>query len=311
MAHEIETMAYAGETPWHGLGKLVPADLAPEQMLKAADLDWTVEKVPAFIDYNGDKINTGTEALVRSTDGKVLTMVSENWNPVQNQEAFEFFNDFVTAGDMSMHTAGSLRGGKVVWALAKVHDGFSLFGGDEVESYLLFTNPHEFGRSIDVRFTPIRVVCNNTLTLALNKQSDFQVKLSHRRAFDADTAKLTLGIAKEKLDQYKEMAQFLGKKFFNEATLKEYFKRVFPKTTDPNAIDLSRNAELAMSVMDSQPGANFAEGSWWQPFNAVTYVVDHKLGRNADNRLYNSWYGLTRNTKLRALETAVEFAEAA
>lgn len=311
MAHEIETMAYAGEVPWHGLGKAVPADLAPDQMLKAADLDWTVNKVPAFVDYNGQRINTGSEALIRSTDGKVLTMVSENWNPVQNEEAFEFFNDFVVAGDMQMHTAGSLRGGKVVWALAKVNEGFSLFGGDDVESYLLFTNPHEFGRSIDVRFTPIRVVCNNTLTLSLNTKSEFQVKMSHRRAFDPESAKLALGIAKEKLDQYKEMAQFLGKKFYNEETLKAYFKKVFPKTTDPNAIDLSRNAELAMSVMESQPGAKFAEGSWWQPFNAITYIVDHKLGRSADNRLYNSWYGLTRNTKLKALETAVEFAEAA
>jgi phage/plasmid-like protein (TIGR03299 family) len=311
MSALVETMAYAGEVPWHGLGTKVPHDLAPAQMLRSAGLDWTVNKVPAFIEVDSIKVNTGTQALIRSTDNSILTMVSDNWNPVQNEEAFEFFHDFVASGDMQMHTAGSLREGKVVWGLAKVNDGFELFGGDNVESFLLFTNPHEFGRSIDIRFTPIRVVCNNTLTLALGSKSDYQIKLSHRRAFDPDTAKTALGIAKEKLDQYKQMAEFLGSKRFKKDSLKDYFNIVFPRTTAKENKELSRNAALAMSVLELQPGSKYAEGSWWQPFNAVTFLVDHKLGRNPDNRLYNSWYGLTRNTKLKALETAVEFAEAA
>jgi len=119
--------------------------------------------------------------LFRSSDGKILSVVSGDWNPVQNHEAFEFFNDFVMAGDMKMHTAGSLREGKNVWALAKVNDDFEILGGDKVEPYLLFSNPHEYGKCIDVRFTAIRVVCNNTLTLALGSTSDLVVRLNHRR----------------------------------------------------------------------------------------------------------------------------------
>ena len=143
MAHEVETMAYAGDTPWHGLGKRVIADLTPVQMLEAADLNWQVEKIPAYADVRGKQIYVGKDALVRSTDGRVLDTVSQDWNPVQNETAFEFFNEFVMAGDMEMHTAGSLKSGEIVWALAKVKDSFELFNGDKVDSYLLFSNPHQ------------------------------------------------------------------------------------------------------------------------------------------------------------------------
>ncbi len=120
----IESIAYSGETPWHGLGKAVPADLSPAQMLEAADLDWTVEKIPTFAKIDGKQIYTGKDALVRSSDNSILDVVSKDWNPLQNHDAFEFFNDFVVSGDMAMHTAGSLRDGQIVWALAKVKESF-------------------------------------------------------------------------------------------------------------------------------------------------------------------------------------------
>ena len=86
MAHLIETMAYAGEVPWHGLGVKVPADLAPEQMLRKAELDWQVRKEPAFATVDGKRVNVGWSALVRDTDSKILDVVSNDWNPVQNSE---------------------------------------------------------------------------------------------------------------------------------------------------------------------------------------------------------------------------------
>ena len=97
------------------------------------------------IQFNGELVPTGQKSLVRSTDGKILTNVGENWTPVQNEEAFNFFGEYVLAGNMEMHTAGSLKGGQMVWALAKVKDSFELFGGDKVDSYLLFSNPHQYG----------------------------------------------------------------------------------------------------------------------------------------------------------------------
>ena len=317
MAHEIEfvngkaQMAYAGDLPWHGLGTRVPDDLTPEQMLEAAGLNWEVEKIEAFAKVGGKNVSVDRSALVRKTDNKILGVVSNDWNPVQNSDAFEFFNDFIAEGDMEMHTAGSLRGGQIVWALAKVKDGFSLFGGDEVESYLHFTNFHQYGYSTDVRFTPIRVVCNNTLTLSLNTKVERMVKISHRREFDGDNVKLMLGIAAEKLAKYKEMAQFLGSKRYTNENVVDYFKRIFPVSGGDNAKkEISKNANVALGVLDTQPGAEFARGSWWQAFNTVTYLTDHLAGRTADTRLASAWYGYNKNLKTKALETALEMAEA-
>ena len=325
MAHELEimengeaAMAYAGDLPWHGLGKKVPNDLSPEQMLKAANLDWTVERRPMFFKSDKGDVLTNSCALVRSTDEKLLTVVSNQWNPVQNKDAFEFFSDFVNAGDMEMHTAGSLKSGQIVWAMAKIKDSFELFGGDTVEGHLLFTNPHQFGRSIDIRFTPIRVVCNNTLSFALNAESKSAVKVNHRSQFDADEVKAMLGIASEKLASYKEQAAFLGSKKYQKETIIEYFNRVFPTLSkdqtlknDLRKAPISRQAEEAVAVLHTQPGARFAEGSWWQAFNTITYLTDHKLGRSGDTRLTSAWYGQNRIKKEKALDLAIEYAEAA
>ena len=318
MAHLVETMAYAGEVPWHGLGVPVSNDLTPAQMMEKAGLDWRVDEVDCYIKTRNGEVKTGQKALVRSTDDRILTTVGENWNPVQNSEAFEFFSEYVLAGDMEMHTAGSLKDGQMTWALAKVKDSFELFKGDKVDSYLLFSNPHQYGKSIDIRFTPIRVVCNNTLTFSLEQQAEKSVKVGHRVAFDASEVKRALGIATSKLNTYKEMAQFLGSKRYTQDNVIEFFNTVFPRTADKRvqgkalAVDtLSRNAKFCYDALEVQPGAEYAEGSWWQAFNAVTYVTDHVQGRNSDNRLYSNWFGGNELRKRNALKKALEMAEAA
>jgi|TARA_R110000822_G_C15224640_1_gene484656 phage/plasmid-like protein (TIGR03299 family) len=321
MAHMVETMAYAGQLPWHGLGTRVSENISVDDMLKESGLDWEVQKVPAYAELNGQKIASGHDMLIRTSDNTALDMVSGNWNPVQNAEAFDFFREFVEAGDMEMHTAGSLQDGKRVWCLAKVKDSFTINGNDKVDSYMLLTNPHMYGRAVDIRFTPIRVVCNNTLTLSLGQKSDYQVSMSHKKAFDAEEAKSLLGIAKEKLNQYEQMATFLSAKRWTDETLKQYLAVVFPNT-NPNAkmktFDVkdfdqyaSKNAKRALEVMPSQPGAEMGRGSFWQAYNAVTYLTDHELGRSADSRLASAWYGLNKVKKVKALETAIKFAEAA
>lgn len=322
MAHEIEfidgiaQMAYVGETPWHGLGKSVPADLTPEQMLEAAGLNWEVKKYPTFAvldESDPDSvIETGQSALVRLSDKKMLDVVSDDWNPVQNAEAFEFFNEFVMAGDMEMHTAGSLKGGQIIWGLAKIKESFELFKGDKIDSYLLFSNFHKYGFSTDVRFTPIRVVCNNTLTLSLHSKVERMVKISHRKQFNPADVKDMLGIATDKLQKYKEMAQFLGSKKAKTENIIEYFERIFPLTTKSEEENKrSKNANIALSIIDTQPGAEYAQGTWWQPFNAVTFMTDHVVGRSNDSRLTSAWYGYNKGLKTKALELAVEMAEAA
>lgn len=307
MAHMLETMAYAGEVPWHGLGHKVPSDLSTEQMMKAAQLDWTVQKIPAFVNIDNESQAIDAAALVRSSDNKILDVVSSDWNPVQNHEAFDFFNDFVNAGDMEMHTAGSLKGGQIVWALAKIKDSFELFGGDQVDSYMLFTNPHVYGQSLDIRFTPIRVVCNNTLTLSLSQRGGKMFKLNHRKEFVADQAKVALGIAHAKLDEYKEMASYLGGKRYSKESITDYFNQLFPAGGEK----VSRNSNKALEILETQPGAGFAEGSWWQAFNTVTYMTDHVMGRSSDARLQSAWFGANKSLKNKALELALDMAQAA
>jgi phage/plasmid-like protein (TIGR03299 family) len=212
-----------------------------------------------------------------------------------------------------MHTAGSLQDGKIVWGLAKVKESFDLFKGDQIDSYLLFSNFHKYGFSTDVRFTPIRVVCNNTLTLSLNSKVEQMAKISHRKEFNPDNVKGMLGIAHEKLAQYKGMASFLGSKQYTNENVVEYFTRIFPVTgsNQNKKKEVSKNAELAVDVLHNQPGSEYAAGSWWQAFNAVTYITDHLQGRDSDTRLRSSWYGSNKNLKTKALETAIEYAEAA
>ena len=318
MAHEVETMAYAGEVPWHGLGVEVSNDLTPLQMMQKAGLDWRVEKVDAYVDINGEQVRTGQQALVRTSDCTILTNVTDAWNPLQNEEAFDFFAEYVAAGDMEMHTAGSLRNGQMVWALAKVKESFDVFGDDRVDAYFLFSNPHQYGKSIDVRFTPIRVVCHNTLTMSLQQSADRSVKVGHRTVFDPDQVKSDLGLAHEKFAKYKEMAQFLGSKRFTVENLISFYDEVYPSTSRTaekvpatNVEELSRSARMCYDALETQPGAQYGEGTWWQAFNSVTYVTDHLQGRSAEQRLHNQWFGYNQPRKVKAAEKAVEYALAA
>lgn len=310
---QIETSATVGKCPW-GIGTEVSNDLSPRQMMEKAGVDWSVEKIPSFVEHNGNQVPTGMEALVRSSDSKVLSQVGGKWEPCQNEQAFNFFNEYCAAGDMEMNSAGSLKDGKIVYALAKVNESFDILGGDQIDSYLLFSNPHEYGKSIDIRFTPIRVTCMNTLAIALKGAGANATKVNHRRAFDPEQVKITLGLAHEKFDQYKEMAQLLSQKQFNEKTLIAYYNSLFPSQAPAAEVceykDLAPNAKKAYELLETQPGAEYGRGSWWQAFNSVTYLTDHQLGRSADGRMTSSWYGVNQVKKRKAAELAVDFATA-
>jgi phage/plasmid-like protein (TIGR03299 family) len=323
MSHDLEIvngqaqMAYAGDVPWHGLGTAVSNDLSPNQMMVKAGLDWSVEKVPTYAKVGDVEVPTGQEALVRSSDNKVLTQVGKNWHPVQNEEAFEFFSEYCMAGDMEMHTAGSLKEGKMTWGLAKVKESFDVLKNDQVDSFLLFSNPHEYGKSIDIRFTPIRVVCNNTLSMALASVKNTGMKMSHRKVFDADMVKEHMGIAHDKFAQYKDVCQFLASKKFSADALIQYYNEVFPRTYKgkeeievKDYLDLTSNGQKAFEFLETQPGANFAQGTWWQALNSVTYLTDHEMGREVDSRLTSAWFGANQTRKIKAVEKAVEFASA-
>jgi phage/plasmid-like protein (TIGR03299 family) len=278
--------------------------------MKAANVDWEVEKVPAFAEIGGKTVDIGRSALVRSTDNKILDVVTPDWEPLQNAEAFDFFNQYIEAGDMEMDTAGSLDGGRIVWALAKTKESFTLFNGDSVKAYLLFSNPHKFGKSIDVRFTSIRTVCQNTMTLALNEKAKVGARVTHRVKFDAEAVKETMGIVSNHTSRLEEAASFLSQKQYDKENIVEYFQRIFPvlSNKEQGAKELSKNAKIALEILEQQPGFDLSPGSWWQSVNAVTFMTNHVLGRSQDRRVQSTFYGSNQKLNTKALNLALELA---
>lgn len=314
MAHNIESLAWTGEKPWHSLGTQVAGNLSAHEMQVAAGLDWEVEKFDTYYKVNGVEYRDNQQVLLRTSDMTKLSNVGEDWNAVQNSAAFEFFHKFVEAGKMTMETAGSLQDGKIVWAMAKVGKDFTLFGNDKVEAYLLFTNPHQYGKSIDVRFQGVRVVCNNTLTMALNSKVNNVFKQSHRLEFKPEVVEQALHMVDKRMEDYKTAAEFLGSKRFTPETAQEFFDEVFPiaeykGTGKRKSKEHSTNSTQSMLALQHQPGLEYAPGSFWQIANAVTFVTDHIMGRTDDARLSNAWYGPVKDLKLKAFNLAMDYAK--
>jgi len=146
--------------------------------------------------------------------------------------------------------------------------------------------------------------------MALTEKSQPAVRLSHRNEFDASVVKELLGISHTRVQQFKEAAEFLGSKQYKNADFERFLAKVFGASSQEHKI-LSRTGERALEIVETQPGANFKPGSWWNAFNAVTYMTDHELGRSDDARASSSLFGANSRKKLDALDLAVEMAETA
>ena len=283
MAHEIETMAYAGQVPWHGLGEKVSSDMTPKQMLEAAKLDWTVSKRPSYVPDKPDVWNIldpSGEAnfircpdsyhLVRDSDNKVLSSCGDGYVPFQNAEVMDFFKKFTDAGHMKMETAGSLKEGKDIWGLAKLTDKFQLSGNDEVKGYLLINNSHQVGKAMTIMFTPIRVVCNNTLTMALGADGE-RFRVLHLQMFDEEIIKAAeeaLGLSGQQMKAFQEQSEFLSSKQYKSADLDNFIAELLqPKlliergksdsfeNLPPLRDEFSRTAENVLDAIETSPGS--------------------------------------------------------
>lgn len=162
MSANVESMFYVRETPWHGLGTRVVEAPSSAEALIMAGLDWSVVQEPI---YTGNDLIEGYKANIRDKDRKVLGVVTDRYKVIQNHEAFAFTDELLSEG-VRYETAGSLQGGKKVWLLAHMPHEY-IISGERISPYLLFSNTHDGSGAIKVALTPIRVVCNNTLNLAL------------------------------------------------------------------------------------------------------------------------------------------------
>lgn len=301
MSHEVESMAYAHEVPWHGLGANVRSDLSYKEMLVASGLDWTVSLRKMQFRGSDKKMKDIPRSFVlaRDSDDRPLSTAGGRYKPVQNEEALRFFDRFVRAGHATLETAGSLRNGELVWCLAKLGHDFKLPGGDKVKGYLLLVSPHKVGKSLFYRTTAIRVVCANTLAMATAGGSQFERKFPHVRDFNADEASEALADANESMVKFSEIAHALHRLKLSKEEAVRILLDVYQADADRSAAQVKKMIKdektwnpTVKSVFEcyvNAPGAT--EGTGWGLLNGATYRANHKAGKSADNRLATLWVG--------------------
>lgn len=317
MAHEIESIAYANQVPWHGLGARIDDSATPEEFLKAAGLDWRVNLHPLVAQVGDELVKVpGRFALIRDTDKKVMTVTGAAWKPLQNADTLDFMSRYVAAGGAKMETAGSLRDGKIVWGLAKLSHSFEVRPGDRVEGYLLITSPHVVGQAITVRTTTVRVVCANTMAMA-ERGGTVNYRQNHLTEFDVEAAREAVEAAHEDLAACERRARTLDrlKLSMEDAVTKVLLPTFMPEVlTDSDLIkDIMKAdvmpkkiAEILHSI-ENAPGAIADNG--WGVLNGITHWVDHVQGNTTETRMMRSWMGDYGRAKLDAEQRLLELAE--
>jgi phage/plasmid-like protein (TIGR03299 family) len=229
MSAEVESMAFEGSVPWHGLGTpLTEEDQYDwEQTCKKAGLDWEVELVPLQTADTQTKV--AHKGVRRKTDNRILGVVGPRFTPLQNHKAFEWFQPFLDAKETALHTAGSLRQGTRVWILAKLNRNPLVIAlGDTVEKYLLLSHGHDGSLAVRVGFCPIRVVCANTLALAHRSDASKLIRLKHTRDIheNLENIRETINLANQEFEATAEQYKLLARKSINQEDLREYVKKV-------------------------------------------------------------------------------------
>lgn len=322
MVANVQTMAYHGEVPWHGIGTPVPMGLTAEQMIRAAGLDWAVDLRPA---RGATKINRKGEfsryevvrvprPVTRETE-VLLGIVSRRYQPLQNAEAFEFFDPIVGEKKAYFETAGALGEGERIWVMAKMPGAMEIMPGDECMKYLLLSNTHSGDRSVIVKFTSVRVVCQNTLMLAMQDgQKAYRVRHSKKMQF--------------KLSELSEFMAITGDVFLNaEASfrrlaqiemvgdrLDSYLEAVFPSSaTQKKNGNKPARWDFVHQLFESAPDLQLPKvrGTLWGAYNAITMFEDYKQSPSEElpeQRLERAWFGGGAEIKVKALDKAIELA---
>jgi phage/plasmid-like protein (TIGR03299 family) len=284
MAANVETMFSVREKPWHGLGTIVADALTSAEALKEAGLDWQVYQQPIFTNF-GNVIN-GYRANVRSTDNKVLGVVSDRYRVVQNEEAFEFTDGLLGEG-VRYETAGSLQGGKKIWLLARLPRDY-VMAGDKISSFLVFSNTHDGSGAVKVAITPVRVVCNNTLNLALNTANrSFSMIHTGDIKGKVNMAKEALFMAEEYMGKLGHEIAMLNEKKVSYDQVENYINELLPiprdatETTKKNV--RKQRSDITRRYYEA-PDLKTLDHTAYRFINAVSDFATHAepLRRTAD-----------------------------
>ena len=301
------SMMYIGETPWHSLGTKLNRPATSDEAIQAAHLDFTVEKFRLKTTPNDLSVESHF-ATVRTDTMEVLGVVGSRYEPIQNKDAFTTFDALVGEGEAIYHTAGALGKGERIWLLAKLPDYIRVNGNDLVEKYLLLVNSHDGSSTVRVKLTPIRVVCENTLSLALNgAEQEVHVKHTVNAKEKLKEAHEILGLTNKLYAQLDTIFNRMGETLVHGKTLTDYIETVFPDR--PESQDNSWMTKIRYEIVElseSGQGSEMASGTLWGAYNAVTEYVDHYRNARGDEtqRLKSIWFGSGERIKKSAFKAA-------
>lgn len=315
MAHMIDTttgtaaMAYAGQTPWHGLGQALSPDASIETWTREAGLDYTVKESPVLFQTDAATLPEefkGRKVLHRSDTGGALAVVSDGYRVVQPAEVMGFFSKLVEIGGFQMETAGVLSHGRRVWALAKVNQGADVIEGDTVRPYVLLGTSYDGTMATVAKFTSIRVVCNNTITAALGRENSGTVRVLHSERFNPDAVRLELGIVGDNWERFLVQSRKLAGVNMGQADADAFVSTLLqPYHTSEKDLNQTKGYRRIMDLFNGQAiGADIpgVAGTRWAMLNAVTEMVDHERGRSNNTRMESAWFGTGAVLKNKALE---------
>lgn len=324
MSHNIcdKKIFYTGEKPWHGIGTELQNPATAEEAIVAAGLDYEVRlKNVHFVNQDGNRVEVPDYfASVRYDKGEEipLSVVGARYRVVQNKESFDFFDAVVGERQAIYHTAGALGQGERIWLLAKLPKDLILFNDDRVEKYLCLTNSHDGKSALRVYFTPVRVVCQNTLNASLQ---DAHQGISIRHTVNANhkisEARRILGLSLKFYEGFDETVKAFAGKQLQHHQVESYFDRVLgfgsrvPDRDEASTRKLNIRKEL-FRLHEEGRGSDLpgVRGTVWGAYNAVTEYADwFQTFRNAkedpSNRLRSIWFGASAALKERAYEEAV------
>jgi len=313
MSHEVETMMYTGSEPWHHLGKEVAGLQTSSEAIIAAGLDWDVEMVPITVGKDSEP-SKNFQAIRRVTDGKVYAVVGKRYSPVQNRDAFQFFDSVVREKSAIYETAGSLKGGSVVWILANLGDPLSI-KGEEVRRYVTLANTHDGTGALKMFWTPIRVVCWNTLSMALSGAKDtFYARHTESIKGRVEEAQVLLSMADKFYGKFREQAEYLSAKLLPEPQRVPLLMAAFKQPDSIRMEDVYSPVKIqmrrAIELIEIGRGNDNPDirGTAWQAYQGIAQFIDYEKrvkGSSlssplAERRLHSAWFGAGKEVKERA-----------
>ena len=317
MAANVQTMMYVGETPWHKLGIQLDKEVSSAEAINAAGLNWIVNKKQLVLQEDPSVIIPSRFATVRADNNQVLGVVGGEYTVLQNADAFRFCDALVGEAAAMYHTAGALGNGEIIWILAKLPKTIKLKNDDDIENYLLFSHRHDGKQRVRVMFTPIRVVCQNTLNQAINNNKNTAfIKHTRTMGLKLQDTRDQLGILYKQIDVFEELSNKMAEKQIKVATLKDYLGKLNLATEllDGDSAEFiakqtrrAETEETVTSLFEFGPGAMLksAKGTVWGAYNAVTRFVDYDKDMRSDDRSKSLLFGGGALLKTRAWQEAI------